>query len=315
MQLLTRSSRPASRHATLALALGLAGLGACASDPATVVGTDPDTAPVVAVDRFTPATGATLMVRDAANGLPAANAPIDFDKAPFITTGFRPEGGVAHYYNFDVRPAQPAPIYVFFKPGATAPVAGQLNVIDVVPGDAGYNDFWLVTKVQVPADYVANSVTSVAELDAMGFTKTSTTMLVNCPVVPAGSTATRRHGGGAAGLQRGWYKDQIVNYFSFEEASLTLTAGMIPRSPIYVTFNANPDQPSGGPSSGFRTEPGSAQTHNVIATMPGDAQYSPLWSVNVYDNADFGTVANLATAKAAKQLAADVATVNCPVVD
>lgn len=302
------------RHA-LALTLTFASLAACGDDPAPARGTDPDTAPVVAVDRFTAATGATLMVRDATNGLPAANAPIDFDQPPFITTGLAPDGSTVRYYNFDVRPTAPAPIYVFFKPGATAPVAGQLNVIDTIPGDAGYNDFWLVTKVEVPADYVANTVTSAAEIDAMGFTRTPTTTLVNCPVVPAGSTATRRHGGGSSALQRGWYKDQVVSYFSFEEAPLTAAAGAVPLSPIYVTFNVNPDQPSGGPGSGFKTEDGSAQTHNVIATTPGNSLYSPLWSVNVYDNADFASVGDLASAQAATQLATGVATVNCPVVD
>ena len=28
----------------------------------------------------------------------------------------------------------------------------------VIPGDPGYNDFWLVHKVIVPEDYVANTV-------------------------------------------------------------------------------------------------------------------------------------------------------------
>ena len=114
---------------------------------------------------------------------------------------------------------------------------------------------------------------------------------------------------------RGWYRDQVVNYFSFEEAPLTLTGGAVPVSPIYVTFNVNPDQPSGGPPSGFRTEDGSAQTHNVLGTVPGNPSYSPLWSVNVYDNADFADVGDLASAQAAHILASGVATVNCPVVD
>lgn len=305
MQLLQHSLR----HA-LALTLALSSLAACTDDPAPT-GTDPDTAPVVAVDRF--ATAGTLMVRDATNGLPAANAPIDFDQGPFITTGLGPDGATVRYYNFDVRPTAPAPIYVLFTPGATAPVPGQLNIIDAIPGDAGYNDFWLVTKVTVPADYVANTITSKAEIDAMGLTGTATTTVVNCPVVPAGSTAIHRRGGGSAALMRGWYQDRVVHYFAFEEAPLTAAAGAVPVSPIYVTFNTNP--PDGGPATGFKTEAGGAQTHNVIATLPGNPLYSPLWSVNVYDNADFATVGDLATAQAATQLATGVATVNCPVAE
>jgi hypothetical protein len=81
-----------------------------------------------------------------------------------------------------------------------------------------------------------------------------------------------------------------------------------------VTFNTNPGTPDGGPGSGFKAEPNSKQTHNVPATLPGDAGYSPLWLVAVYDNADFGSVKDLATALTAKVLAAGVATVNCPIV-
>ena len=51
-----------------------------------------------------------------------------------------------------------------------------------------------------------------------------------------------------------------------------------------------------------------------MATIPSDDGYSPLWLVSVYDNADFDSVSDLASAEAANILAAGVATVNCPVV-
>ena len=85
-------------------------------------------------------------------------------------------------------------------------------------------------------------------------------------------------------------------------------------SPIYVTFNINPGVPNGGPGSGFKTEPNSEQTHNIPFTLPGDAGYSPLWLVAVYDNADFPSVHDRATALKAKVLAPGAATVNCPIV-
>jgi hypothetical protein len=93
-----------------------------------------------------------------------------------------------------------------------------------------------------------------------------------------------------------------------------LNGSNVPLSPIYVTFNVNPDQPNGGPGSGFKAEPGSEQTHNVPATLPGDAGYSPLWLVAVYDNADWPEVKDLKTALKAKLLAPAAATVNCPIV-
>lgn len=277
-------------------------------------GVNPDTAPEVSVDRFSAAAG-NLMVRDAMNGLPGPNAPVNFDMAPFITKGLGPAGQMVEYYNFDVQSSTPAPIYVLFREGETTPVADQLNIIDVIPGDAGYSDFWRVYTVTVPGDYIANTITSYAGLSAAGYPINSTTSLVNCPVVPKGSTATKRLGGGNTALERGWYKSQVVYYFTFTEKDITIDgAGLAPVSPIYVTFNINPDQPGGGPPSGFVTEMSSDQTHNVIATVPADASYSPLWSVSVYDNADFSSVSNLASALSANILASNIATVNCPVV-
>ena len=274
---------------------------------------DPSTAPRIAVDRFSAAAG-TLMVRDGTNGLPAANAPINFDQAPFITKGYGPAGQITEYYNFDVQPTAAIPIWVFFTPGATTPVPGQLNIIDKIPGDAGYNDFWQVYKVNVPADYVANSVTSAAEVAALGYTVEPQSVLVNCPVVPDGSTATKRLAGESNALLQCWYRDKVGVYFSFMEHPLTPSGATVPTSPIYVLFNTNPDQPNGGPPSGFVVESGTDQTHNVLATVPGQATYSPLWRVSVINNSDFGAVNNLPTAQGANIMAMNVMNVNCPVV-
>jgi len=276
---------------------------------------DPESATNATIDRFS-TTAAMLMARDGNSALPAAGHAIDFDQPPFITAGLAPNGKKVKYYNFDVRPTAPAPIYVFFKPGATTPVDGQLNVVSVVPGTAGYNDFWLVTKVAVPATYVANTVTSFEALQAAAFPLTPTDMIVNCPVVPPGSTATLRGGGSTdTQLHRGWYKDQVIYYFNFSEKALTTgTDGAVPTSPIYVAFNTNPDQPGGGPPSGFKAETGTMQTHNVVGTLPTDAGYSPLWSVNPYDNAAFSTVTDLPTVLQSHVLAMGVALVNCPIV-
>jgi hypothetical protein len=308
------------RFMVIAILAGIFALG-CNKDNSTepmmtLKTLDPDTAPKASVDRFSNMAG-TLFIRSASNGLPAANTPIDFDQAPFITKGLGPNGEIIQYYNFDVQPTTPAPIYVLFKDGESMPVADQLNIIDVIPGDQGYNDFWQVVKVTVPSNYVANTVTSYQQIVDKKYTTQVTNMLVNCPVVPEGSTAMLRGGGESNQLSRGWYKSTVVKYFNFLEKSLTTIGnGLVPVSPIYVTFNINPDpnNPSSGPPSGFVTETGSDQTHNVAATLPSDAAYSPLWLVNVYDNADFDMVSNLSSAQGVNILATGVATPNCPIV-
>lgn len=280
---------------------------------------DPDTAPKVSIDRFS-AEAATLMIRDDINGLPGPNEPIDFDSGePFITMGLGPDGEHVKYYNFDVQPTHSAPILALFHEGEDKPVEGQLNIIDVIPGDEGYTDFWHVHKVTVPDDYVPNTLTNASAVMDSGYPIERTNLIVNCPVVPEGSTASLRYGDGDSGLVRGWYKDQVVHYFDFSEKKLEVDLPSeghpeVPLSDILVTFNINPDEEGGGPPSGFWTEEGTAQTHNVVETLPEDDDYSPLWDVDVYDNMDFDSVHDFASAQAANLLAEGVATVNCPIV-
>jgi hypothetical protein len=276
---------------------------------------DPATSPGAFIDRFSAAAG-HLQVRTSANGLPAANAPVNFDQGPFITTGFTPDGKVVQYYNFDIQPTAPAPIYAFFQ-SDSMPVKGQNNIVDVIPGASGYNDFWQVFKVTVPAGYVANSVTSYQEIVAKGYPVEATNMLVNCPIVPKGSTASKRYEQSSdPGLTLGWYKDSVVYYFNFFEKTLYVTSnGQVPVAPIDVCFNIDPNQPNGGPASGFKTEPGTMQTHNVISAIPSDPGYSPLWAVAVYDNSAFDNVDNWTTAMAAPLLVPDAGNVNCPAVN
>ncbi len=292
----------------------------CKDDDETMISMpkDPNTAEKVSVDRFSSDAG-HLFVRDGSNNLPEGNVPIDFDQAPFITQGLGPGGEVVKYYNFDVQPLESAPIFALFREGESSPVSGQLNIIGVVPGDAGYNDFWHVHKVTVPSDYVANTLTSVNEVMNSGYAIERTNIIVNCPVVPEGSTADLRFNSSESnGLVRGWYNGKVVFYFTFEEKMLTVTLPAtghpeVPVSDILVTFNINPDQAGGGPASGFMTEDGT-QTHNVVQTIPTDGGYSPLWDVDVYDNADFNSVSDWESAQNAMLLASGVALVNCPVV-
>jgi hypothetical protein len=297
-------------------------LAACSSGGGTPskgpggVATNPDTAPLASIDRFSDGF-AHLFKRSGNAALPAPNAPIHMDQGPFLTDGLGPDGEHVAYYNFDVLPTAPAPIYVFFPEGSTAELTEQLHVVDAVPGDPGYNDFWQVVAVTVPAGYVPNSVTSLADLKAAGLTITPTNMLVNCPVVPDGSTAQLRYTAQESmALTRGWYRGQIVKYFNFSERMLMTSAGSVPTAPIYVTFNVNPDptNPMSGPPSGFQTEASSMQTHNVASVLPEDMSYSPLWMVIAYDDASFSSVGNLSTAEQAPVVVPNAGLVNCPIV-
>src|SRR5260221_2281104 len=244
---------------------------------------------------------------------PDQSSPVNFDQDPFITQGLGRAGQKVAYYNFDVRSTIPAPIYVLFREGEANPVAGQFNIVDVLPGEAGYNDFWQVIKVMVPSNYIANQVASYDEIQSAKYKLEATTTIVNCPVVPYGSTATKRLGGGSADLTKGWYDKKVVFYFNFEK-TLATSGGNVPLSTIFVSFNINPDQTGGGPVSGFVVENGTMQTHNVVATLPLDSGYSSLWVVDAYDNANFDSVSNLTTATSATSKGSGLAMVNCPIV-
>ena len=71
---------------------------------------------------------------------------------------------------------------------------GQLDIIDTLPGEKGYNDFRQVWKVRVPKDYVANTITDTATLLNARYKIEQTTTLRNMPVVPDKSTARALEG-------------------------------------------------------------------------------------------------------------------------
>src|SRR2546425_10570800 len=102
------------------------------------------------------------------------------------------------------------PILAFFQaasPGTA--VAGQRNIIDTIPGQPGYSDFWRVHKVLVPSGYVANSIRSFEGAVASGYAIEVTNIVVNCPVVNPNATIV----GSAATPGSGGYRDREVFYF------------------------------------------------------------------------------------------------------
>ena len=271
---------------------------------------DPDQAPIATVDRFSDAAG-TLLKRSADNHLPGPNEPIDFDTPPFNVWGLSPAGEPALYYHLDVKSTTPVPVYILYREGEDMPVQEQLDIIDTLPGEQGYNDFRQVWKVWVPKDYVANTITDASMLQQAGYKIEKTDKLLNMAVVPDKSRARVRFNGGHPELQRAWYRGQVAKFFLFDEAPLSVSGDKVPVSPIYDGFTINPGQPGG--EKEFCTDPNSTQTHNVVATMPGDKAYSPLWLRVVYDSAACASVHNLETALQANKVAAKVLFINCPI--
>lgn len=196
------------------------------------------------------------------------------------------------------------PILAFFQAASpNTPVAGQRNIIDTIPGQPGYSDFWRVYKVLVPSGYVANSIRSLADAVASGYAIEETAIVVNCPVVNPTSTIQ----GSSATPTLGWYRGRDVYYFDHGARS-PAEGSIVGDAPIYAFFHAD-----GTPVAGQR---------NVIDVMPSDPGYSDLWRVvKVVVGASYVAdglkdARSILAARDAGQVTLETTTiyVNCPVV-
>jgi hypothetical protein len=193
-----------------------------------------------------------------------------------------------------------APIYAFITgmdaQGNPELVEGQHNIIAVVPGDEGYSDLWQVMLVTVGADYVPDSVKSVADVMSGGYEVTETDMFVNCPVVPEGTTLE-----GGEALVQGWYNNEAVFYPDFgANAPVAI--------PIWVFITGM--APDGSPQF-------VEGQMNIIDAVPEDPGYSAFWRVNLV-TAPAGYEANmLKSADEIREMQYTVEqtdmNVNCPV--
>ncbi len=163
------------------------------------------------------------------------------------------------YFDYGPNPNVAAPILAFFWQNGTA-VAGQRNVIDTIPTQPGYSDFWRVNKVLVPTTYVTNSIRSIQEAMSSNYTLQLTDIIVNCPVVNPNTTLQ----GSSMKPVQGWYRDRDVYYFD-QGARSPASGFVIQTAPLYAFFWQN-----GTAVAGQR---------NVVDLKPGDAGYSDLWNV------------------------------------
>lgn len=216
-------------------------------------------------------------------------------------------GEEARYYDFGMTsPASGsavavAPIYLLVAgraaDGSPIPIEGQHNIVDVVPGDEGYSDLWEVMLVTVEPGYEPDSIRSKADIDAAGLDVVSAGVIVNCPIVPAGSAFED-----GEPLVQGWYRGERV---------------------FYPDFGENP--PAAIPLWAFATGVSADGTpmfvegqHNIIDSVPGMPGYSAFWRVMLVmvDEkyaADSVRSASEVTAAGFEVVTTDMV-VNCPVV-
>ncbi len=194
---------------------------------------------------------------------PSAPAPVDNLARPSTfprVNGWYKNGNIT-YLDYGVSTNVSQPILVFFQAASpNTTVMGQRNIIDSIPGQPGYSDFWRVHKVLVPSSYVANTIRSFEEAVASRYTIQATTTIVNCPVVNLNATTP----GTVSTKTFGWYRDRDVLYFDHGPRSPGL--GFIVQSaPLYAFFYTNGTSVPG--------------QRNVVDVKPTDPGYTDLWHV------------------------------------
>lgn len=234
-------------------------------------------APLLEVDRFSDK-AATLLRRSADPSLPGPNQPIDLDRAPFLASLVGPEGQRVPCYDLDLRPARPARYYVFYDRMGNYQL-GQFPVVDVAPGDPGYNDLWDIWKVFVPDGFRAdNWLRDAATLERLladpssGYRAESTGVLLNGPIVPEGSTASRKgeNRGGSAVVMYAWYRGKRAPYLYLEGSLRTWDAEQVALMPVELRDGA------GLPKSRAEILSLLSKPEVRLRTLPGRAGYSPL---------------------------------------
>ena len=132
-------------------------------------------------------------------------------------------------------------------------------------------------------------------LDA-GYDTTMTNRVMHCVMVPDGSVAAKRFSADVpAGLQDGWYREQIVKYLLFENPTSAVKIAFSGNSlgtPIMYAFLQNDRDASGG----FATD-SDGLTHNVVTLLPGQEGYSPLWALTLFILEAFDRVADVPSAQ------------------
>jgi hypothetical protein len=224
-----------------------------------------------------------LAAGSVAQAAPAAK-PVKFVKASSLTQGFF-RGKAVSYFDF-------GPIKLA-KGNKVAPIWTVTNIIDTVPGRADYSPLWAVEKVTF-ADGVAprllrSRADVLAAQEAGDVTIEKTSIVVNCPVVGFGQKQVL-----------GFEKGRTIAYLDLGPVKLKPGNKV---APIWAVTN---------PASG---------QHNIVNTVPGDRDYTPLWRVKMVTFASGVTPYLLrSSADVAKAMAKGDVTVkgtsivvNCPV--
>jgi hypothetical protein len=210
-------------------------------------------------------------------------------------------------------PGLPVGKMYVFESALPLPDAGaQFPIVDTLPEQAGYSDFFEVVLVEDPGDVAPNTIKSRATLLRAGYPLTSTGKVVNCPLVGREAALGATSGKALAQTLRIdlWYRGRRTNCFLVDGgAALVGSAGSpafdVSETPITseiveyrvlasVVYAFGTKAYSGADLVSGIPVPG----NDVFKAGPSSSSYSPLvkiWDVTVPSDYLVGQVTSVAS--------------------
>ncbi len=160
------------------------------------------------------------------------------------------------------------------------------EIIDVIPGDAGYTPWWRVWQVKVTDRYDGERIWSRAAIDAgirAGILEEPmpTMNVVNCPVTRRETVIPVSSDGDVESTKWVWYRDRRIDWIVFTDFITVPTDDRnMPIYPVYVFQRIN----EGAPIYEFVTgvdvtgDNELNDSNNIFASGLDGPRYSPLWS-------------------------------------
>lgn len=112
---------------------------------------------------------------------------------------------------------------------------GQYPIIDTLPSQARYTDFFELVAFRPDSDYVVNDIKSKSTLVKAGFQRSRTGGIVVCPVVGPDATLAAPTGTALFGLQKTpikvWYRNKRTHCFLLEGGKYLMSDGAPPVTP------------------------------------------------------------------------------------
>ena len=149
------------------------------------------------------------------------------------------DGKTVRFWDFGESSNQPSLLFRLVD-AKRQPIAGQLDIVDSLPGDPEYSAFREIVEVTVFAGYKANQFRSMAEAIQAGLPQHRTKKFLNCPNLRKNAKVEGRT---SSEFVRQWFRGSRASCLPFERGIPLDEQGLVPRNFQYQLFLPNQTQP------------------------------------------------------------------------